>query len=199
MKLIRNRILIKKDSADTKSKSGLLYLPTSKDNSINTGEVIGVADTITDIKIGDRIIYSRLCGKLIDAEQNTVLLEYNDIQCKISDDNIHAIGGRMLIVQDKEEMKTSSGIFLFSNEKRITKENIGTILSIGEKCKKYKIGDKIGFSMYAGRNVTWKDDNYVIMLESEPFFKILDENIKIQIKETQDSREIMTSSGQLLI
>lgn len=75
---------------------------------------------------------------------------------------IEAVGYRLLVKVEEIKDKSDGGIIVVTESTRALEENaqqIGTVLSVGPDCwaeypnKWAKVGDKIVFAKYAGRNI----------------------------------------------
>ena len=83
---------------------------------------------------------------------------------------------RLLVKPDPIETKTASGIVLAINEKREqAAAECGEVISIGETCFKdyggsistVKVGDKIFYAKYAGKEVKDTDGTEYVLLNDE--------------------------------
>jgi len=84
------------------------------------------------------------------------------------------LGDRVIVTVDKEEEKTVGGIVLANNakEKPQTAEVVavgaGAVTEDGKKLPmSIKVGDKILFDKYAGSNVKYDDNEYLILHEKD--------------------------------
>jgi Co-chaperonin GroES (HSP10) len=84
------------------------------------------------------------------------------------------LGDRVIVTVDKEEEKTVGGIVLANNakEKPQTAEVVavgaGAVTEDGKKLPmNIKVGDKILFDKYAGSNVKYDDNEYLILHEKD--------------------------------
>ena len=72
------------------------------------------------------------------------------------------MGNRVLVLRDKKETMTSSGILLASDG--VEESLVGEIVSISEDIEvKLEAGDKVRFGKYAGSEVTLDGEKFLIM------------------------------------
>jgi chaperonin GroES len=88
--------------------------------------------------------------------------------------NIRPLGDRVLVQRVEAESKTSGGILLPESAKEKPKEGRviaigeGRVLDSGERSKfAVKVNDKILFSSYAGTEVKYQGEEYLIMREED--------------------------------
>ena len=88
--------------------------------------------------------------------------------------NIRPLGDRVLVQRVEAEEKTAGGILLPESAKEKPKEGVvisvgeGKTLDSGEKTKfTVAIGDRVLFTSYAGTEVKYEGDEYLIMREDD--------------------------------
>ena len=88
--------------------------------------------------------------------------------------NIRPLGDRVLVQRVEAEEKTAGGILLPESAKEKPKEGIivslgeGKTLDNGEKTSfSVKAGDRVLFTSYAGTEVKFDGDDYLIMREDD--------------------------------
>ena len=88
--------------------------------------------------------------------------------------NIRPLGDRVLVQRVEAEAKTAGGILLPESAKEKPKEGIvislgeGRTLDSGDKSTfSVKIGDRVLFTSYAGTDVKYEGDEYMIMREDD--------------------------------
>lgn len=77
MKLLHGLVQIKPELPPEKTESGILLVSNSLKELPPIGEVVGVAKEITDIKVGDRVVYSVYAG--VELDEETVLVPYKSV------------------------------------------------------------------------------------------------------------------------
>jgi chaperonin GroES len=82
------------------------------------------------------------------------------------------LGDRVLVKQDDAETTTKSGLIIPDNAQE--KPQTGRVLDIGNECKDVSIGDQILFGRYAGQELDFDQQKYLIMRESD-VIAVLDE------------------------
>ena len=68
----------------------------------------------------------------------------------------------IIVEPEKEELKTSNGIYLPEKEKIPTK---GIVLSVGKEIKQIKEGDSVYFKRWESNEVVWEGTKLLIMKE----------------------------------
>ncbi len=83
--------------------------------------------------------------------------------------NIKPLADRVLVEPAPAEEKTSGGIIIPDTAKE--KPQMGTIVAVGDGTKDnpitVKVGDKVLYGKYAGTELTFEGNNYLIMRESD--------------------------------
>lgn len=82
--------------------------------------------------------------------------------------DIKLLDDRVLILADPEEEVTAGGIIIPDASKE--KPKAGTIVAIGTKIRlrpSVKVGDKVLFGKYAGSDLTYKGNDYLVMRITE--------------------------------
>ncbi|TVR41673.1 MAG: co-chaperone GroES [Bacteroidia bacterium] len=83
--------------------------------------------------------------------------------------NIKPLADRVLVEPAPAEEKTSGGIIIPDTAKE--KPQMGTIVAVGDGTKDnpvtVKVGDKVLYGKYAGTELTYEGNNYLIMRESD--------------------------------
>lgn len=71
---LQDRVIVKHLKADDKTAGGL-YIPDSAKEKEQQGQIIAVAEGITSVKAGDKVIYAQYGGTqiTIDNEEFTIL------------------------------------------------------------------------------------------------------------------------------
>lgn len=77
---------------------------------------------------------------------------------------IRGLGTKVIIKEDEVENKTTTGIILTNQKEKAT---IGVVISTGEKCEMIRTGDKVLFSKYSGSNITFQNEKYLSIEESD--------------------------------
>ncbi len=74
---------------------------------------------------------------------------------------------RILVLPDVTEEKTASGLYIpeLAKEKPVQ----GTIIAVSALVTSLKVGDKITYGKYTGTNLTWDEEEMLIMHETDPF------------------------------
>ena len=79
LKPLADRLLVIQDEAQAETESGLLIPDTAKEKP-NRGKVLDIGDSVTNISIGDYVLYSKYGGTQVTSElKDCVLLKQSDI------------------------------------------------------------------------------------------------------------------------
>lgn len=80
-KPLNNMVIIKKLDEEVKSKSGIILAPSSEGRERNDlGEVIAIADSINELIIGDKVIYSKYAGSSLKQDgEDYLIIDIDDI------------------------------------------------------------------------------------------------------------------------
>lgn len=88
-----------------------------------------------------------------------------------------AIGNNIIVKQDILEKISKSGIILPNEDIRNKKMQSGIVLSIGEKVKDIKIGDKVFYNMHSGEFLNGNDEKLGnVILKAETIYCIESSN-----------------------
>ncbi len=83
--------------------------------------------------------------------------------------NIRLLGDRVLVLPDPNEKKTGSGIIIPDVAQE--KPRFGKVISVGKGTKTspidVKVGDRILYEKYAGRDVALNQTQYIILTMSD--------------------------------
>jgi chaperonin GroES len=80
--------------------------------------------------------------------------------------NIKPIGERVVVKPSETEEKTVSGIYIPDSAKE--KQNSGEIVAVGKiEDEEIKVGDKVLYSKYAGTEVEFDGDKYIILEKND--------------------------------
>jgi len=79
IKPIGERLVIKPTESETKTNSGI-YIPDSAKEKQNSGEVVAIGKNEEEIKVGDRVLYSKYAGTEVELDgEKVIILEKNDV------------------------------------------------------------------------------------------------------------------------
>lgn len=86
-KPLNNNIIIKKISEEVKNKSGIILVSNSEDRERNDiGEVIAVSDNVNELKIGQKVIYSKYAGSTLKQDgEDYLIIDFDDILALVED------------------------------------------------------------------------------------------------------------------
>jgi len=78
-----------------------------------------------------------------------------------------AVGKYIIIEIVKEEVKTSSGLFLGEEDAKNQRYRKGIVLTVGKLVDEIKEGDKIYYDLHAGHTMLLDDKEVHIILERD--------------------------------
>jgi chaperonin GroES len=86
-KPLGNNIIIKKISEEVKNKSGIILVSNSEDRERNDiGEVIAVSDNANELKVGQKVIYSKYAGSTLKQDgEDYLIIDFDDILALVED------------------------------------------------------------------------------------------------------------------
>lgn len=84
-RVLNGHLMIKIDNF---KYGGRILIPDKAQASPTKGNVVGLADDITDIKLGDKILYSQFAGYLLKFDDTPALrcIGYNEVLAILNDD-----------------------------------------------------------------------------------------------------------------
>lgn len=124
----------------------LLVVPDKKDIGIDIPETHrGVSQTGVCVETGKRIFFRKAKQKSVIEGINYEIISKKDVLFEI--DNMKAVSEYVLIEPNKEN-KEIDGILIPSGEN----ENRGVVLSVGDKVKEIKEGDKVCYALGSQKN-----------------------------------------------
>lgn len=196
IRALGKNIIISQDEAERITKAGIIIPDTAQESPLS-GTIISVGAEVDDMKIGDQIAFGRLCGRVLEYDdQKYVMIFSNDVQFRFDDKGLYPLDKNILVEQEDMERQTESGILINVLEFDQYKPNVGKIKFVGKNVETLKIGDRVAFSMYAGRKARHRDedkeDEYILMAETEVFATVPD-GADIKVGGTQDHKEMIDS------
>lgn len=80
-KPLNNMVIIKKLEEEVKSKSGIILVSSTEDRERNDlGEVVAISNEITELIIGDKVIYSKYAGSTLKQDgEDYLIISIDDI------------------------------------------------------------------------------------------------------------------------
>ena len=80
-KPLNNNIIIKKVSEETKRASGIILMSGAEDKERNDiGEVVALSESIDELIIGDKVIYSKYAGSTLKQDgEDYLIVNIDDI------------------------------------------------------------------------------------------------------------------------
>lgn len=90
LKPLGERIVVRRDSAEETTDSGIVIKTEKQQETAKFGEVLAIGEGVGFVKVGDRILWARYSGTEIpDLEEyrNCLLMNEMEILAKIGDSN----------------------------------------------------------------------------------------------------------------
>lgn len=84
----------------------------------------------------------------------------------ILEDDVKAVGDFIVVRRDEVKDKTESGIIIPNPEIPTS----GVVLSVGERVEGINVGDHIKFDKFAGTEITYKGQHFLIIYGKEPIY-----------------------------
>lgn len=109
--------------------------------------------------------------------------------------NIKPIKKQIVVRQDRVKSVTTSGIIVTTDYRSHKRPQVGTVLAVADECNIIKKGDRVFFSMYAGKNMHTDKGSLICMKERE-VMGVLDENDVIDVGDTKDYNELINMVEQ---
>ncbi len=79
LKPLGKRVIIKKVEAEEKTASGIV-LPSQAKEKPQLAEVLAIGSEITDIKVGDKVVFKKFVGTEIKVDgEELIIVDFNDI------------------------------------------------------------------------------------------------------------------------
>ena len=80
-KPLNNLVILKKLEEEVKSKSGIILTASTEDRERNDlGEVVSISNKVTELKLGDKVIYSRYAGSSLKQDgEDYLIIDIDDI------------------------------------------------------------------------------------------------------------------------
>lgn len=186
IRVLGARIVVLEEKQEEKTLSGIIVPGREKEPTF-MGIVVAVGEGAmldngqyipVKVNIEEKIIYNNWSGSPINVDDKTFLvLNERDVLGVFQDNEecpIKPLGARILIVEDKQEAKTSSGIIVPGREKEQTFR--GTVVAVGEGLIldngtlvpiRVNVGDKIVYNNWTGSPVSIKDNVYMFLGERD--------------------------------
>jgi len=179
VKPIGDRVLVKVDKEEEKTAGGIL-LPSSAQKKPTAGAIVQAASTVTTVKAGDRVVYSKYAGTDVDITgEEHVLLKVEDVIATLplgaKVDSMKPLSDRVLVKQVSAQTQTSGGVLLTTES--ADKPTIGEVLAVGagkedsetkEVVKvNVAVGSSVLYSKYSGTEFEEDDQKYIVIREGD--------------------------------
>ncbi len=80
IKPLGKRVLIKQVEQEEVTKSGIVLPGTVSKEKPITGEILGVGKDVTEVKVGDKVIYEKYVGTEVkDGEETYLILDIENV------------------------------------------------------------------------------------------------------------------------
>ncbi|MGN1342965.1 MAG: co-chaperone GroES [Traorella sp.] len=79
---------------------------------------------------------------------------------------LRPLNNQVVLRKEEVETKTSSGIILSSETKKLP--SVGKVLALGEKCEAdLKVNDKVVYKEYSGTSITLDHEDYIVIEDKD--------------------------------
>ncbi|CAD7699416.1 unnamed protein product [Ostreobium quekettii] len=170
------RVFVRVDSADATTVGGIM-LPSSAQKAPTQGEVVAAFQD-SNVKVGDRIVYSKYAGTEVamDSQEHVLLKEEEVVGIMTSADvkALAPVADRILVEVSDVDAATSGGVLLTSGAQE--KPTFGKVVAVGPGKKgengevtkpDVKIGTKVLYSKYSGIEFEDNDRKYIVIREND--------------------------------
>lgn len=105
MQVLKNRLLVEFEAPPTRSKSGLIIIPDEAKDASYTGKVIAIGPEQWNVRVGERVVFSRYAGvpiKNVVGEPMQAIVDDSEVLAVVVDEEIRydretiAITGKQL-------------------------------------------------------------------------------------------------------
>merc|ERR1712174_158344 len=156
--------------------SGGILLPDQAQTKQTQGVVV-ICDDGLEFKVGQAVVYSKFAGTDVELEgQEHVILKNDDVvgvMPSADAKDMKPTGNGILLEIEKEDEKTSSGIFLTGSTKE--KPSTGKVLAMGpgrkndegkvEPIEGLSVGDSVLYNKFSGVDFEAKDGTALIVIK----------------------------------
>lgn len=166
IELIGKKILIKEDSFDDSTKTGLKFI--KKDENKTIGEVLLNNKLTDDYLLGDRVVYPKFAGVNVEIDDEKYkTLETREIFFTYNNGKITA-KNNFIVVKPIIKSETRKLKLVKSQDESNTN---GIIVSVADGVD-LQVGSEAVFSRFSGFSVNMNGDNHTVLAEEEIFFII---------------------------
>lgn len=179
---LHDRIVIKRNTAESKSEGGL-HIPDSAKDKPARGvvEAVGLgkhddngARMVPDVVVGDEVIFGKYAGTELNVDGSEfMVVREEDILVQVVDGKLRPMLDRVVVQRDETEQKIGT-IWVPDTAKE--KPARGTVVSVGPGRRDdtgariepdLKAGDQVMFGKYAGNEIELKGVKLVVLREDE--------------------------------
>merc|ERR1719171_1417181 len=181
---VGGRTFVKVHEIEDQTKGGIL-LPDQAQTKQTMGTVV-VADEGVEFGVGSKVVYSQFAGTELEVEgKEHVILKNDDVVglMPTSDaKDMKPTANGILLAIEKEDEKTSSGIFLTGSTKE--KPSTGKVLAVGpgrkdedgkvEPVEGVSVGDSVLYNKFSGVDFEAKDGTALIVIKDHDVLATLE-------------------------
>lgn len=150
---LSTNILVEEEQVEQK-----ILLPTKWKRGRVWGKILEVGDIDEDMNVGDRIFYSKSKAYVETKNNKPTGQQLIALKNIFIWGNMKVPKDRILVKQDKPEVKTASGLILPTEDKPI-----GEVVSIGKDVTECSVGDRVYYQ--GGTKITVEGEEYLTMRE----------------------------------
>lgn len=181
---VSDRVMVKRDTAESTTKSGLVIPENSKEKptigtviAVGEGSVLGNNTFLpVGVDVGEVVMFGEYSGTEVEVlDEKFVIMKESDIIGIVKGDKLIPLHDRVLVEQDPADSMTKSSI-LHIPETAKKKQLRGTVLATGKgrvlsdgKLRELKLkeGNRVIFGKYSGSEISFLGKKYIIAREED--------------------------------
>ncbi|QDZ24115.1 chaperonin 10 [Chloropicon primus] len=181
---VGGRTFLKVEEIEEQTDGGI-FLPDAAQQKQTVGTVMFAEDGV-GFSVGNKVVYSQFAGTEVEVEgAEHVILKNDDVVGVMPGadaKDMKPTGNGILLEIEKEDEKTSSGIFLTGSTKE--KPSTGKVLAMGpgrkndegkvEPIEGLSVGDSVLYNKFSGVDFEAKDGTALIVIKDHDILATLD-------------------------
>ena len=181
---VGGRTFVRVEEIEEQTQGGIL-LPDNAQEKQTAGTVV-FADPEVGFEVGAKVVYSQFAGTELEVEgSDHVILKNDDVVGVMPTADVKDMkptGNGILLEIEKEDEKTSSGIFLTGSTKE--KPSTGKVLAVGpgrkgesgkvEPLEGVSVGDSVLYNKFSGVDFEAKDGTALIVIKDHDILATLE-------------------------
>ena len=90
MKVVGKKILVKQSLTDEVSKGGIVM--SGDQEALPYGEVVQLGDGVTEVEVGDSVLFTPIAAIPLGIKKNHVLIEFEDVLAILDEEDMKNVG-----------------------------------------------------------------------------------------------------------